>query len=213
MARRYPIVLKPDEAARLKAVPNIRCLTGLRDRIALELMHRVGLRVSEVCNLRPEHVDYAAGLLEVKAGKGKKDRTVGFGKTILGDWLRKWVAVKPPSEWLLCSLKGTRLLPRHLQTTVKRYARRAGLVRWREVSPHTLRHTWATDRLREGWDIRRIQDQLGHANLSTTMIYTHICPTDLAEMMQESERKETARVAAEHDRILKSSKEDGRGSA
>ena len=191
MARRFPITLKPDEAERLKAVPNVHCRTGLRDRVALELMHRSGLRVSEVCNLRPEHIDYAAGLLEVRAGKGKKDRTVPLGGPET-QWLRQWQSVRPNSEWLLCTLKGTRMLPRHLQTTIRRYAERASLPRARSVTPHTLRHTFATDWLRNGGDVRTLQVILGHEDLATTMIYCHVYPEDLIRAKREMERREIA---------------------
>ena len=184
-------MLKADLAERLKAQPNVRSRTGLRDRVAMEIMHRTAVRVSEMCNLRPEHVDYTAGVIEVHGGKGKGHRGVGFGP-IVEQWLRRWSAVRPQSEWLMCTLKGTRLSPRHLQRAIRRYARQAGIPCPESVTPHTLRNSWARDRLAEGYSLRWIQEQLGHKSVSTTKIYLRVRATDLAEMMRESERKEAA---------------------
>ena len=181
MAKTLPHVLDRGEAEALLRQPNTRCPTGLRNRAMLELMYRAGLRVSEVVNLRPSDVRWQSRLVEVRNGKGNKDRAVPVDEATVG-WLQAWSARRPPrGHRFFCTLHGGSLSTRYVQAAVKRYAVRAlGAERARAVSPHVLRHTYATELLDEGFTIREVQALLGHANVGTTQIYTHVRPSEIA---------------------------------
>ena len=194
MGQRLPEVLTVDEARALVGQTNARSLTGLRNRVALVLMLRAGLRVSEVCHLAPKDVDIDEGALHVWRGKGAKDRVVYLdGETC--ELLRLWQARRPAgSRWLLPlvqtgrrgageSTAGGRMSPEYMRSLVRRLAKRAGIER--RVTPHTLRHTYATEEVRAGTPLHQVQASLGHARLSTTAIYLHC---------QDNERQERART-------------------
>ncbi len=132
-----------------------------------------GLRCGEVVAVRPEHVDLDTCRLLVREGKGGKDRVVWFSDD-LRDLLARWLERRPASDWLLSTRYGTQLNTRYVRELVKRKALAAGISEADRVTPHTLRHTFATDLLRETKNIRLVQKGLGHANLATTMIYTHV---------------------------------------
>lgn len=181
MPRHLPTVLTKDEAAALLAQTNTSCPTGLRNRALLELLYRAGLRNGEARHLCPGHIRWAEGIVEVRRGKGDKDRMVPVDQEVLG-WLRAWQAKRPPGRYFFCTLKGGPLSARYLQQLVRRLASRAGIER--AVTPHTLRHSYATSLLNDGFNIREVQELLGHADLSTTQIYTHVSPADLAAKIQ-----------------------------
>ncbi len=147
-----------------------------RDRAILELLYASGLRVSELTGLDLADVDRAAGTVRV-LGKGRKERMVPFGGAAaeaLDAWLARRGAAPGP---LFRNSRGGRLGVRSVHTIVRRRARAAGIVR--RVSPHTLRHTFATHLLDAGGDLRLIQDLLGHSRLSTTQRYTHVSADQL----------------------------------
>lgn len=189
-ARKLPEVLTAEEQEKLLAQPNPKCRTGLRNLCMIRLMLNVGLRASEVLNLRPQDIDWMSGKLMVREGKGKKDRTLWIGEEDL-ELLRKWREKRPGGEFLFTTLQGERLDDRYLRAMVKRLARKAGIIK--DVHPHTLRHTFATDLYRETKNIRLIQKALGHADLSTTMIYTHIVDEELEEALKSF--RKTQRIA------------------
>lgn len=192
MARRLPNVLDRSDVAKLMAAPNIRCATGLRNRVALELMYRAGLRVGEVCNLTPRDIRWRSMEISVRHGKGDKDRVVPFGGDLLV-WLERWRDRRPENaERFLCTLAGQPLAPRYLQQVVDRCARRAGLDP-RSVTPHTLRHCFATECLEDGFTIREVQQLLGHANLQTTQIYTHVRPAELGAKIRARSAQEASK--------------------
>jgi integrase/recombinase XerD len=176
MGRRNPEILEPSEAAALVGACRKRSKTGRRNRAILLLMLRTGLRVSEVCNLLRANVR-EEGWLEVKCGKGKKDRAVQLQDQETLDALAAWLAVAPPSDYLVSTLKGARVSRGYVWGMTKRMARRAGVPENR-VHPHILRHTFATDALRMGVPLPHLQHLLGHANQATTAVYLHVRPDE-----------------------------------
>lgn len=184
---RLPKVLTEEETTRLLEQPNRRYFGPHRDYLYMRLMLKAGLRASEAVSLRPEHIDLMSGKLMVREGKGAKDRTLWLGEELLGelrDWMDRCKAVAGSSGWLLPTRKGTKVAPSHLRRSVKRYARKAKLEEVERVSPHTLRHTFATRLYKDTGNIRMVQKALGHSDLSTTMIYTHVIDEKLEGAMK-----------------------------
>jgi site-specific recombinase XerD len=190
MARpdKLPRVLTEEETDRLLAQPNQRYFGPHRDYLFMRLMLKAGLRASEATALQPEHLDLVSGKLTVREGKGAKDRTLWVGEEML-DELREWANWRTgeveSSRFLLPTRKGTEVATSHLRRSVKRYARKAEIEEVDRVSPHTLRHTFATRLYRETSNIRMVQKALGHSDLSTTMIYTHVVDEELEGAMKE----------------------------
>lgn len=186
--RRLPVVLSVEEMKRLLDAPNVRYPTGLRNRCMIELMYRAGLRVGEVCALRPRDVEVAAGIVRIWNGKGG-DGTAYFDSDSLRILLDQWKAVRralPKSEFLFCTLQGERVSTRYMQQMFQRMRKRAAIEL--KCTPHTLRHTFATELLSEGFNIREVQEALRHADISTTQIYTHVINSDLRTKIQQRTR-------------------------
>jgi integrase/recombinase XerD len=181
MPRRLPEVLTRDEARALLKSPNRYYPTGKRDLCMIKLMLNSGLRASEVLNLAWRDLDLHTGKLIVRQGKGKKDRQVWINDETL-ERLRDWRDVGPQCDICFPTLHGTRMHDGYLREMIKRRARRAGITK--DVHPHMLRHTYATELYRESKDIRLVQKALGHASLATTMIYTHIVDDDMELAMR-----------------------------
>lgn len=173
-----PKFLTEEEINRLLAAPDLNTLEGIRDRTILEVMYATGLRVSEMVNLKQTDVDLLAGLV-VCHGKGSKERRVPLGKSAI-HWLQQYAAAKAgygPQTLPHVFLHRGKPFTRHLAwAMIKRYAERAGI---KDVSPHTLRHSFATHLLQHGADSRSVQALLGHSDISTTQIYTHITDVHL----------------------------------
>jgi integrase/recombinase XerD len=184
MARKsfkIPEVLTETEQAALLAQPNPRYPTGERNRTMMQLMLDTGLRLAEVTALKWRDIDLNTGKLMVRQGKGCKDRGLWIGEDDL-ELLRVWRErqakdVKGNPEHVFTTLAGRPVSPRYVQQAVKRYAVKAGIAK--NVHPHTLRHSFATDLYRETSKIRLVQKALGHSDLSTTMIYTHVFDEEL----------------------------------
>lgn len=193
--KKLPVVLDKEEAEAILAQPNTGCSTGLRNRAILEVMYRAGLRVSEVIYFRPGDIRWGSGILEIRGGKGGKDRNVPVDSETLG-WLRAWQGQRPTRrQRFFTTLKGGSLSARYLQQMVKRIASKAGIDRADQVTPHVFRHTYATELLNDNFNIREVQDLLGHSSVSTTQIYTHVDPRALAEKIQlRTDNNETDRV-------------------
>ncbi len=187
-ARRLPEVLTGEEQTRLLEQPNPNCKTGLRNLCMIRIMLNIGLRASEVIFLKVKDIDWMSGKVYVRQGKGNKDRVLWLGEDDL-NLLRAWREVKPESEYLFTTLQGNTLNDRYLRAMVKRLGEQAGICK--DVHPHMCRHTFATDLYRETKDIRLVQKALGHSDLSTTMIYTHIVDEELEEALK-SFRKQAA---------------------
>lgn len=171
-----PKFLNEDEINRLLSTPDIGTEEGIRDRAVLEIMYATGLRVSELVNLKNADVDLLTGLV-VCHGKGNKERRVPLGKSAI-HWLQQYAAVKAgygkQSSPHVFLHRGRAFTRQFAWSMIKGHAEKAGI---RNVSPHTLRHSFATHLLQHGADSRSVQALLGHSDISTTQIYTHI--TDL----------------------------------
>jgi integrase/recombinase XerD len=175
-ARRLPRTLSVEDAAALVEAPDTTRPDGLRDRALLELLYASGLRASEALGLRVEDVNFAAGYVMV-TGKGNRQRLVPAGAHALA-WVRRYLGTVRPRllrrecPALFLNRSGTGLSRQSLWGLVRRAARRAGIRT--VVSPHTLRHSFASHLLERGADLRSVQAMLGHVDISTTQIYTHL---------------------------------------
>ena len=178
-AQRFPKVLSEDQVIALLNAPNIEEPLGLRDRTMLELMYASGLRVSEIASLKTVSLGLNEGVVRVVNGKGGKERIVPFGGEA-GQWLRQYLQEARPillegkncQEVFVGRRTGTGLTRQAFWFIIKRYASQAGIQV--ALSPHTLRHAFATHLLNHGADLRVVQLLLGHADISTTQIYTHV---------------------------------------
>ena len=186
---RVPKTLSEAQVEALLAAPDTDTPLGLRDRTMLELMYASGLRVSELVGLKIIHLGLNEGVLRV-LGKGSKERLVPFGE-LARDWLERWLQGGRPallgaraSEALFVTsagrTPGTAMSRIMFWNLVKRYALQAGISA--PLSPHTLRHAFATHLLNHGADLRAVQMLLGHADISTTTIYTHIARQRLKDL-------------------------------
>ena len=172
-----PKFLTVDEVDALVAAPDLSTPRGLRDRALLELLYATGLRVSELLALMPAHLDLEGGVLTT-LGKGRKERMVPFGDEA-ADRIRRYLAEGRAallggrtSPRLFVNARGGALSRMGFWKILKGYGQQAGI--GRAISPHVLRHSFATHLLERGADLRAIQMMLGHADLSTTQIYTHV---------------------------------------
>lgn len=192
VSRKQVTFLNYDEIERLVAGINISDESGLRDRAIIELLFSSGLRVSELVNLNRDHVNTKRREFMVR-GKGQKDRPV-FISEAAADWVTRYLDARednlPPlflsySRNNIANTTGDfrRLTARSVQRIVTHYARLAGITK--HVSPHTMRHSFATDLLMNGADLRSVQNMLGHSNISTTQVYTHVTDEHLREVYEK----------------------------
>lgn len=174
-----PRFLSKSEIEILLATPDVSTETGLRDRAILELMYASGLRVSEVANLPINAIDLDLGILQC-VGKGNKTRRIPVYATAVR-WLESYLALRRKKDGLLTDRmfvtpSGSPITRQTIHTFIKEYAERCGFT---GVSPHTLRHSFATHLVQNNADIRSVQQMLGHADISTTQIYTHVTSEQL----------------------------------
>ena len=175
--RPLPEVMDISEVARMLEAPNTRDILGLRDRAALELMYATGMRVSEIVTLPSENLNLDVGFVKC-AGKGGKERIIPVGKEarlFLSRYMakaRSKLEVRSQDRHLFLSRFGKKISRQSFWKMLKKYAKLAGIKK--SISPHTLRHSFATHLLEKGADLRSVQEMLGHADISTTQIYTHI---------------------------------------
>lgn len=188
-ARHLPGVLSEEEIGRLLAAPDMSVPLGTRDRAILELMYSAGTRASETVGLDRAHLDLDRGVARV-LGKGRKERLVAIGsfaKDALVEYLsdpRRPAPTTAAVDALFLSQRGTRLTTRSLENIVAKHVLAAGI--HRRATPHTLRHSFATHLLDRGADLRSVQELLGHENLVTTQIYTHVSVARLAEIYEKA---------------------------
>jgi integrase/recombinase XerD len=175
--RSLPKSLSEAEVEALLAAPDIETDAGLRDRAMLETLYASGLRVSELVGLKPAQVSLDMGVVRV-LGKGAKERLTPLGEEAVA-WIGRYVASARPallagrkSDALFVTARGGPMTRQGFWALVKRHARKAGVAR--AISPHTLRHAFATHLINHGADLRVVQLLLGHADISTTQIYTHV---------------------------------------
>ncbi|HSX46256.1 MAG TPA: site-specific tyrosine recombinase/integron integrase [Candidatus Saccharimonadia bacterium] len=193
--RKQVTFLSEDEVERLFAEPDLETMNGLRDRAILELLFSSGLRVSELVGLDRDHINLKRREFMVR-GKGQKDRPI-FISPEAAKWIQAYLAKRQDtSKPLFVRYSGSkqvdlsgnfhRLTARSVQRLVARYALLAGITK--HVSPHTLRHSFATDLLMNGADLRSVQALLGHSNIATTQIYTHVTDPHLRAVHEKFHR-------------------------
>ena len=183
---RFPKTLTEGQVEALLEAPDTDTPLGLRDRTMLELMYASGLRVSELTTMKTIEIGLNEGVARVVGGKGNKERLVPFGVQA-GDWLRRYLAEARPvllagraCDELFVTQRGEGMTRQTFWHLIKKHARAAGV--HAPLSPHTLRHAFATHLLNHGADLRVVQMLLGHADISTTQIYTHVARERLCEL-------------------------------
>jgi integrase/recombinase XerD len=178
LSRKLPEVLSFNEIEKILEAPDSKNCGGLRDKALLEIMYSSGLRVSEAINLHLNDLIFNEGLIRVM-GKGSKERVVPVGRSAV-KWVNKYLLEGRPSlekrgkslNFVFLNKRGTKLSRMGVWNIVDRYTKEAGIDK--EVHPHIFRHSFATHLLEGGADLRSVQEMLGHADISTTQIYTHI---------------------------------------
>jgi integrase/recombinase XerD len=185
LGRPLPKSLSEADVEALLAAPEVTEPLGLRDRAMLEVLYACGLRVTELISLTLEQVNLRQGVLRV-FGKGSKERLVPLGEEAM-HWIERYVRegrgfllAGKPSDVLFPSLRGEQMTRQTFWHRIKHHARVAGITK--SLSPHTLRHAFATHLLNHGADLRVVQMLLGHSDLSTTQIYTHVARARLQEL-------------------------------
>ncbi len=180
-----PQVLTKEEVEKLLHSPNTGQVLGLRDRAMLELMYATGLRISEIINLKLEDLHLTIGTLQT-LGKGHKERIVPVGDEAI-KWINRYLEEARPkllkqkrSNYLFLNFHGNNLTRQGVWKNLKAEVRKAGIQK--NITPHTLRHSFATHILENGADLRIVQELLGHADISTTQIYTHLSNKQLADI-------------------------------
>ena len=179
LPKRFPTVLSEDEVERLLEQPDTTCESGSRDKAMLETMYACGLRVSELCALKLKDVHVGSNVIVVDKGKGAKGRIVPISAFAM-EWLLAYINgfrshnKGKRNPYVFLNRMGEVISRQYFFMSVKRYALDAGIERAEEISPHTLRHCFATHLLENGAEIRAVSEMLGHAHLSTTQIYTHV---------------------------------------
>ncbi|KRM89695.1 integrase recombinase XerD RipX family protein [Liquorilactobacillus vini DSM 20605] len=183
-----PAVLSLTEIERLLQVPDTNKLLGMRDRAILEVMYATGLRVSELVNLKLSDLHLDLGLIQT-LGKGQRERIIPIGSQAV-KWLGKYLAEVRPrllkqqtSSYVFLNFHGKQLTRQGIWKNLKQIVVQAGIDK--DVTPHTLRHSFATHILENGADLRVVQELLGHADISTTQIYTHLSKKRLQRIYQQ----------------------------
>ena len=178
-----PKFLTESEITELIQTPSLKTSSGRRDRAILETLYSTGIRVSELVGLNIDHVDLIGNIAKV-AGKGKKERLVPIGDKALDairDYLKRR---KHKSSALFLNNSGLRLSDRSIRNIINKHIKMSSVTQ--EISPHVLRHSFATHLLNRGADLRSVQELLGHVNLSTTQIYTHVTTDRLKEVYNKA---------------------------
>jgi len=188
IGRSLPKTLTEDEVESLLSAPNTDEPLGHRDRAMLELLYATGLRVSELINLKQSQINFNQGVLRI-VGKGDRERLIPLGEESQR-WLRDFIdgprmeiLLERQTDYLFPTRRGDRMTRQAFWHIIKRYAQKAGVQK--KMSPHSLRHAFATHLLNRGADLRVVQLLLGHSDLSTTQIYTHVARERLKDLHGE----------------------------
>ena len=215
--RKIPQVLSIEEQKKLLDVFNTRYPSSLRNKAIVKIMLVAGLRLSEVINLKWSEINFKAGKLKVVEAKGRKDRQLWLGEktlNLLGEWKERQKEVleekgkENESNLVFTTLAGNQLNPDNVRKMIYTYAEKCGIqeevtrhyrdeegnilpetYQEKKVTPHVLRHSFATDLYKDTQDIRKVQKALGHSDISTTMIYTHLVDEDLERDMKAQDQK------------------------
>jgi integrase/recombinase XerD len=185
IGRSLPKSLTEDEVEAVLAAPTVTDPLGHRDRTMLEVLYATGLRVSELVNLKHSQVNANQGVIRI-VGKGNRERLIPLGEESvrwLGEFVqgpRTEILLERQTDYLFPTRRGDRMTRQAFWHIIKRYAKKAGVEK--ELSPHTLRHAFATHLLNRGADLRVVQMLLGHSDLSTTQIYTHVARERMKEL-------------------------------
>lgn len=189
LEKNLPRVLSVQDVEKLLSQPNPGTLTGLRDKAMLELLYATGMRVSEMLGLDTEHLNLDLGFVRCM-GKGSRERIIPIGE-IAQKYIREylsrcWLKLRK-SSWeraVFLNKNGRRLTRQGFWKILKGYAKKAGIQS--EITPHVLRHSFATHLLENGADLRAVQEMLGHADITTTQIYTHLSKRKMREVYEKS---------------------------
>lgn len=175
--KKIPEVLTVNEVEALIRQPDSRTAQGIRDKAVLETLYATGMRVSELVNLKVDNVNFDVGFVRC-IGKGNKERIIPLGSKAVG-CIKKYLAAgrkkflgRKESEYLFISRLGKKISRQSFWKLVRKYTRQARIKK--TIKPHTLRHSFATHLLERGADLRSVQEMLGHSDISTTQIYTHV---------------------------------------
>lgn len=189
MDKKLPNVLSIEEVDALIQAPDLKKANGIRDQAMLELLYGSGMRVSECINLNMDDINLTMGFVRC-FGKGGKERIIPLGKSALGacktylDGPRQeLVKAETKTDALFINQRGKRLTRQGFWKLLKQHAQKAGIQK--ELTPHTLRHSFATHLIENGADLRAVQEMLGHADISTTQIYTHVSKTRLKDVYSQ----------------------------
>ncbi|UXS66903.1 site-specific tyrosine recombinase XerD [Staphylococcus chromogenes] len=186
--RKLPDVLSIDEIDLLLTTPETSKNNGYRDRTMLELLYATGIRVSELINIEVEDVNLLMGFVKV-FGKGNKERIIPLGETVIEllkmyiDNVRPQLLKKQVTHTLFLNMQGKPLTRQGIWKIIKQTGAKAGIQK--RLTPHTLRHSFATHLLENGADLRAVQEMLGHSDISTTQLYTHVSKTQIRKMYQQ----------------------------
>ena len=186
--RRLPDVLEVDEVIRLLETPDMSKNNGYRYRAMLELLYATGMRVTELINLKVEDVNLIMGFVRV-FGKGNKERIVPLGETIIDiletyiETVRPQLLKKTVTDNLFLNLHGKPLSRQAIWKMIKQNGVKAEI--FKTLTPHTLRHSFATHLLENGADLRAVQEMLGHADISTTQLYTHVSKSQIRKIYNQ----------------------------
>jgi integrase/recombinase XerD len=185
IGRALPQSLTEEEVDSLLAAPNVAEPLGHRDRAMLEVLYATGVRVSELINLKMSQINLNQGVLRI-IGKGDRERLIPLGDEAQ-DWVREFIdgprveiLLERQTDYLFPTRRGDRMTRQAFWHIIKRYAKKAGIIK--KLSPHTVRHAFATHLLNNGADLRVVQLLLGHSDVSTTQIYTHVARERLKEL-------------------------------
>lgn len=186
--RKLPDVLSIDEIDLLLTTPETSKNNGYRDRTMLELLYATGIRVSELINIELEDVNLLMGFVKV-FGKGNKERIIPLGETVIEllktyiENVRPQLLKKQVTHTLFLNMQGKPLTRQGIWKIIKQTGAKAGIQK--RLTPHTLRHSFATHLLENGADLRAVQEMLGHSDISTTQLYTHVSKTQIRKMYQQ----------------------------
>ncbi|NWK83510.1 site-specific tyrosine recombinase XerD [Staphylococcus sp. GSSP0090] len=186
--RKLPDVLEINEVLALLETPNLSKINGYRDRTMLELLYATGMRVSELIQIELEDVNLIMGFVKV-FGKGNKERIVPLGETVIS-YLKTYIETTRPqllkktvTNTLFLNMHGKPLSRQAIWKMIKQNAIKANITK--SLTPHTLRHSFATHLLENGADLRAVQEMLGHSDISTTQLYTHVSKSQIRKMYNE----------------------------